>query len=51
MVVVKDTFAAAQHAADKGFITSEWLAAIFKERNEDKAAPTPLEQALKPESE
>lgn len=50
MVVVKDTFAAAQHAADKGYITSEWLAKIFEERNEDKAAPTPLEQALKPES-
>lgn len=50
MVVVRDTFAAAQHAADKGFITSEWLAAIFEERNEDKEAPTPLEQALKPET-
>lgn len=50
MVVVKDTFAAAQHAADKGFITAERLTTILKERDEDKQAPTPLEQALKPES-
>lgn len=49
MVVVQDTFAAAQHAADKGFITPEKLAAILKERDEDKQAPTPLEAAVKPD--
>jgi phosphatidate phosphatase APP1 len=50
MVVVKDTFAAALHAADKGFITPERLATILEERNEDRQAPTPLEQVLKPET-
>lgn len=48
MVVVADTFMAAQHAAEKGFITPEKLADILKERNEDKQAPTPLEAAIKP---
>jgi phosphatidate phosphatase APP1 len=51
MVVVPDTFVAAQHAADKGFITPERLVTILNERNEDKQAPTPLEQALKPETQ
>lgn len=49
MVLVKDTFAAAQHAAEKGFITPEKLADILKERDEDKQAPTPLEAAVKPD--
>ena len=50
MVVVEDTFAAAKHAAEKGFITPEKLAEILKERNEDKQAPTPLEAAIKPDA-
>lgn len=50
MVVVEDTFAAAKHAAEKGFITPEKLADILKERNEDKQAPTPLEQAIMPDA-
>jgi hypothetical protein len=49
MLLIPDTFAAAQHAADKGFITADRLALILKERNEDKKAPTPLEQAVLPE--
>lgn len=49
MLMVPDTFAAAQHAADKGFITADRLALILKERDEDKQAPTPLEQAVLPE--
>jgi phosphatidate phosphatase APP1 len=51
MVTVKDTFAAAQHAADKGFITPQYLADILKERDADKQAPPPLAQALKPKAE
>lgn len=51
MVMVPDTFAAAQHAADQGFITADRLATILKERNEDKQAPTPLEQAVMPQGE
>ena len=49
MRMVSDTFAAAQHAADKGFITADRLALVLKERDEDKQAPTPLEQAVLPE--
>lgn len=50
MVLVPDTFVAAQHAAEKGFITPEKLAVILKERDEDKEAPTPLEVAVKPDA-
>jgi phosphatidate phosphatase APP1 len=50
MVVVEDTFAAARHAAEKGFITPEKLLEILKERNEDKQAPTPLEAAIRPDT-
>jgi phosphatidate phosphatase APP1 len=49
MLMVSDTFAAAQNAADKGFITADRLALVLKERDEDKQAPTPLEQAVLPE--
>lgn len=51
MIFVEDTFVAAQHAADQGFITDDQLALVLKERNEDKQAPTALEQAIMPESD
>ncbi len=46
MVVVPDSYEAAKHATKLGLIHPDALAGILAERNEDKQAPTPLEQAL-----
>lgn len=46
MLLVKDTVAAAIHAAERGLITPEALPAVRQETTEDKKAPTPLEQVV-----
>ncbi len=46
MLVVADSYAAAQHAAEYGLIHPDALPAIHAARNEDLQAPTPVEQAL-----
>jgi len=48
MLTVKDTLAAAVHAADHGFIDPDALDAIAADTEEDRKAPTPLEQAVIP---
>ncbi len=48
MLFVEDTLGASLHATEKGYILPEKLPEIQEERNEDKKAPTPLEQALNP---
>jgi phosphatidate phosphatase APP1 len=47
MLLVQDSYAAAKHAADRGFIHPDALPTIREERNEDLQAPTPVQQALK----
>jgi len=51
MLFVQDTLGASLHATQKGYILPEKLPEIQKERNEDKKAPTPLEQALNPKAD
>jgi phosphatidate phosphatase APP1 len=51
MVFVEDTLGASLHATEKGYILPEKLPEIQEERNEDKQAPTPLEQALNPKAD
>ena len=51
MLFVKDTLGASLHAIEKGYIKPEKLPEIEEERNEDKQAPTPLEQALNPKAD
>jgi len=51
LLPVKDTVAAAVHASTHGYINPEALPSITEETVEDKLAPTPLEQALKPAEE
>lgn len=51
MLMIPDTFEAARHAADKGYITADRLALIMQERDKDHEAPTPLEQAVMPDAE
>jgi phosphatidate phosphatase APP1 len=50
MLFVPDTLGASLHATQKGYILPEKLPEIQQERNEDKKAPTPLEQALNPQA-
>jgi phosphatidate phosphatase APP1 len=47
MIFVPDTYAAALHAAEIGLIAHESLPTIRVEKDEDKAAPTPLEEAIR----
>jgi phosphatidate phosphatase APP1 len=51
MLAVKDTMAAAVHASTNGYINPDSLPSIGEETAEDKQAPTPLEQALKPQDQ
>jgi len=51
MLFVADTLSASLHALQQGFILPEKLPDIQQERNEDKQAPTPLEQALNPNAD
>ncbi len=46
MVLAGDSYQAAQHAASHGFIHPDALPAIREARNEDRSAPTPVQQAL-----
>lgn len=46
MLLVKDSYEAAEHAAALGLIHPDALPEIREERNEDVQAPTPVEQAL-----
>lgn len=46
MLLVKDSAAAAEHAAARGFTLPQTLPEVRQEREEDKKAPTPLEQLL-----
>ncbi len=46
LVVVDDSVAAAQHAAARGFLSTEAVAAVAADRRADELLPTPLEQAL-----
>ncbi|MCC6801490.1 MAG: DUF2183 domain-containing protein [Anaerolineae bacterium] len=46
VLLVKDSYAAALHAAEIGLIHPDALATIREERDADEQAPTPLEQAL-----
>ncbi len=48
LLLVPDSYAAAEHAAAQGFIPPEALPDIRRERDEDEQAPTPLQQALNP---
>lgn len=48
MLAVEDTVAAAIHAADNGWISPDALPLISEDTFEDKQAPTPLEEAVKP---
>lgn len=50
MLAVKDTVAAAVHAAEKGFIHPDTLPSVTENTIEDKKAPTPLEAAVKPKA-
>lgn len=47
MLLVEDSYSAAKHAAEQGFIHPDALPTIREERNEDLQAPTPVQQALK----
>lgn len=47
MLLVQDSYSAAKHAAERGFIHPDALPTIREERNEDLQAPTPVQQALK----
>jgi phosphatidate phosphatase APP1 len=49
MLLIPDSYYAAEHAAKRGLIHPDALPTIREERNEDQEAPTPLEQALKVE--
>lgn len=44
--LVQDSYAAAQHAAEIGLIHPDALPAIREQRDEDRQAPTPVQQAL-----
>src|SRR5664279_264350 len=46
MVLVTDSYAAAQHAAEHGLIHPDALPTIRAARNQDVQAPTPVQQAL-----
>jgi phosphatidate phosphatase APP1 len=46
MLLAPDSYTAAQHAANHGWIHPNTLPTIREERNEDQQAPTPLEEAL-----
>jgi phosphatidate phosphatase APP1 len=46
IVLVKDSYEAAKHAAENGLIHPDALPTIREARNEDKQAPTPVQQAL-----
>jgi phosphatidate phosphatase APP1 len=46
MVLVKDSAAAAEHAAARGLIVPQAEPQVKEERDEDRKAPTPLEQLL-----
>jgi len=50
LVVAQDTYEAAVHAAERGYISRERLPEIRAERDEDRTLPTPLEHVLKPGS-
>jgi phosphatidate phosphatase APP1 len=49
MVFAPDTLGASNHALERGYILPEKLPEIREEREQDKQAQTPLEQALQPE--
>ncbi len=46
MRLVQDSYGAAQHAAELGLIHPDALPAIHEQRDEEKQAPTPVQQAL-----
>ncbi len=46
MVLVPDTFAAAQHAVEKGFFTQESLSYILEEKIKDESKPDPIERLV-----
>jgi phosphatidate phosphatase APP1 len=46
VLLAKDSYAAAKHAAENGLIHPDALPTIREERDEDKQAPTPTQQAL-----
>jgi phosphatidate phosphatase APP1 len=46
MLLIPDSYYAAEHATKIGLIHPDALPTIREERNEDQEAPTPLEQAL-----
>jgi len=46
MLLVKDSYEAAKHAASAGLIHPDALMTIREARNEDKQSPTPVQQAL-----
>lgn len=48
LLAVADTVAAAVHASTRGWISPDALPRISEDTKEDKAAPTPLEEAIKP---
>jgi phosphatidate phosphatase APP1 len=50
MLLVKDTEAAAVHAAEEGWILPERLPDVREEKKKDELAPSPTEVALKPSS-
>lgn len=49
MLLIPDSYYAAEHASKLGLIHPDALPTIREERNEDQQAPTPLEQALRVE--
>lgn len=50
MLLVKDTVAAAVHAAERGWIDPDRLPDIREEKRKDEAAPSPVEAMLHPDA-
>lgn len=51
MLFLEDTLAASKHALERGYIRPQEMSEIREERDQDKEAPTPLEQALHSKTE